>query len=111
MSFSNISSYSAPSIKFTSVHPTYAATPLLEPFANELKPKNTFVLNPQVVADAVVQQVLSGKGKQIILGGDTGWLSGLRAWPHWLGQGLLQSMDSQLPRLAELGTEKGKKGE
>lgn len=93
------------------MHPTFAATPLLEPFAADLQTKKSFVLSPQVVADAVVQQVLSGKGKQIILGGDTGWLSGLRAWPHWAGQALLQSMDSTMPRLAAVGTEKGKKGE
>lgn len=104
-------SYGAHSIKFSSVHPTYAATPLLEPFANELKTTKSYVLNPQVVASAVVQQVLAGKGKQIIIGGGIGWLSGLRAWPHWAGQALLQSMDRTLPKIAEVGTEKGKKGE
>lgn len=93
------------------MHPTFADTPLLEPFAAELKPTKSFILKPQVVADAVIQQVLSGRGKQLILGGDTSWLSGLRAWPHWFGQALLHSMDRRLPKIVPLGTEKGKKGE
>lgn len=57
------------------------------------------------MADAVVKQVLSGKGKQLIIGAEIGWLSGLRAWPHWVAQTFIHLSDGQVV-LAEVGTEK-----
>jgi hypothetical protein len=63
------------------------------------------VINPQLVADAVVKQVLSGKGRQIILGAEIGWLAGIRGWPHWLSQAMIHSSDGKI-KLAQLGTEK-----
>lgn len=73
-----------PEIKLTCVHPTWAATPMTEAFRDKLPA----LLEPQTVADAVVKQVLSGRGKQIILGGGVGWIAGIRAWPSWLSGGL-----------------------
>lgn len=74
----------APEIKLTCVHPTWAATPLIAPYRNELERSGQNIIEPQIVADAVVEQVLSGRGKQIILGGGLDWIAGARGWPHWL---------------------------
>ena len=38
--------YNAPEIKFTVVHPTYAATPMTEPFKHELETAKAFVSKP-----------------------------------------------------------------
>ena len=64
------------------------------------------VLDPQIVADAVVNQILSGKGRQIILGAETSWLAGIRGWPHWISQPLIHSSDGKV-KLADEGMEKG----
>jgi hypothetical protein len=63
------------------------------------------ILNPQVVADAVVAQVLSGKGRQIILAGDLGPVASIRGWPHWLSQTLIHLTDGKV-ELAKPGIEK-----
>jgi len=97
--------YECPEIKFTSVHPTYAATPMVQPFRNELDSAKAYVLNPQVVADAIVKQILSGNGRQIILGADIGFLSGIRGWPHWLAQAIIHAAGGRV-KLVEKGTEK-----
>lgn len=74
----------APEIKLTCVHPTWAATPLIAPYRDQIKKTGQTIIDPQTVADAVVKQVMSGRGKQIILGGGLGWLAGARGWPHWV---------------------------
>lgn len=76
--------YFAPEIKLTCVHPTWAATPLIAPYRDQIDRSGHTIIDPQTVADAVVGQVLSGRGKQVILGGGLGWISGVRGWPHWL---------------------------
>ncbi|KAK3704871.1 hypothetical protein LTR37_013562 [Vermiconidia calcicola] len=97
--------YKCPEVKFSIVHPTFADTPMVQPFKNELNAAKAFVLDPQVVSDAVVKQILSGKGRQIIVGGGTGWLAGIRAWPHWISQAILRSGDNKI-KLADVGTER-----
>jgi all-trans-retinol dehydrogenase (NAD+) len=42
------------------------------------------VLEAQEVSDAIVMQVVSGRGGQLILPKEVNFLSTLRAWPSWL---------------------------
>ena len=124
--------YQAPEIKFSVVHPTYANTPMAQPFSQELKDKKVFVspslipppprethshttiltristpqvLDPNTVANAVVNQILSGKSRQIVLGGGTSWLAGLKAWPHWFAQALIRLSDGAMYHI-EKGVER-----
>lgn len=62
------------------------------------------VLLPGVVAEAVVKQILSGKGRQIILAGDLGPVSTIQAWPRWLSQLLIRLTDGKV-ELAQKGAE------
>ncbi len=57
--------------------------------------KRIQVLDPNDVANAVVNQVLSCTGRQLLIG-DISWLAGLRSWPHYLGQAIIHSTDGQL---------------
>ncbi|KAM0718375.1 hypothetical protein Q7P37_005445 [Cladosporium fusiforme] len=93
--------YFAPEIKLTCVHPTWAATPMIAPYRGDIDRSGQNVIDPQTVADAVVKQVLSGRGQQIILGGGLGWISGLRGWPHWLSGAIGAVQASQLDRMLE----------
>jgi len=97
--------YKCPEIKFTIVHPTYAATPMTASWRKELADAKATVLDPVVVADAIVKQIISGKGKQLILGADTSLVAGIRGWPHWLAQTVLHSTDGQV-NMAQQGMER-----
>jgi all-trans-retinol dehydrogenase (NAD+) len=91
--------HQAPEIKFTIVHPTFAETPLVTPYLDELKTSGLLIMPPKVVSDAIVKQVLSCTGGQIILPPVYSAVTGLRSLPHWVSQGLM--------RLSEMSTSKG----
>lgn len=78
-----------PEIKLTCVHPTWAATQMIAPYQAEIAKAGMAILDPQVVADAVVKQILSGRGKQIVLSGGMDILMSFRSWPSWLSGGIL----------------------
>ncbi|KAK4991567.1 hypothetical protein LTR50_001762 [Elasticomyces elasticus] len=62
-------------IRLTVVHPTFARTAILAGKEELLERAGLQILAPEVVADAVVKQVLSGRGGQLILAGNLGpWL-------------------------------------
>jgi hypothetical protein len=69
------------------VNPTWIRTPLIEPLTSHPKFNDT-VLEPEDVSKAVVDQVLSGRGGQLVLPASMSFLSGIRGWPTWLSTGL-----------------------
>ncbi len=52
-----------------------------------------------------MKQIISGKGKQIILGAEIGFLAGMRGWPHWLAQTFVHLGDRKAD-LAQMGAER-----
>ncbi|KAK3635526.1 hypothetical protein LTR56_014693 [Elasticomyces elasticus] len=86
--------YNAPEIKFTIVHPTFAATPIIKAHEEQLRKDGARILAPEVVSDAVVKQILSCKGKQLIVAGDMGWIAGVRGFPQWLQQIMFRFADA-----------------
>jgi short-subunit dehydrogenase len=87
--------HNAPEIKFTCVHPFFAATPMVTPHLAELKKAGAAVLEPSTVTDAVVKQIMSGRGRQIILAGNARPVVHFRSLPHWITQGILQLSDAK----------------
>lgn len=87
--------YNAPEVKFSCVHPSFAATPMVAPFQKQLEAGGARIITAESVADAVVKQVMSGRGKQIILAGNLGAAVWLRSLPHWLPLGIFQSGDKR----------------
>jgi len=83
--------YGAPEINMTVVHPTFAATPMVAAFNDELKAMGAEIITPKQVTDTIVKQVLSGKGKQLVIGGRLTPVAGIRGWPQWLQQFALGS--------------------
>jgi all-trans-retinol dehydrogenase (NAD+) len=65
------------------VHPTWIRTPLIAELTARPEFKD-FVLEPETVAEAIVEQLLSGYGAQIILPKRLGLVSLIRGWPSWL---------------------------
>lgn len=80
--------FNAPEVKLTIVHPTWAATPMIAPHRSTIDRSGMAVIEPQIVADAVVKQVMSGRGRQILLAPGVEPLATVRSWPSWLSGGL-----------------------
>ncbi len=75
--------YNAPKVRTVVINQGYTKTPLFEGWTNNSK----FLLpslEPETVAQVIVEKVLSGKSGQVILPGFGGLLAGMRAWPHWM---------------------------
>lgn len=87
--------HNAPEIKFSSLHPSFASTPMVVPHLKELEKAGAKVLKPSEVSDAVIKQIMSGRGKQIILAGNLGPAVYLRSLPHWISQAVLQLSDKR----------------
>ncbi|EXM14583.1 hypothetical protein V3481_002176 [Fusarium oxysporum f. sp. vasinfectum] len=88
--------YSATNVKTSIIHPTFVRTPLLEehlqkgPFKDQL-------LDPNMVTDAIVAQILRGKSGQVFLPSFHSFISGIRGFPIWL-QELLRSSRADVLR-------------
>jgi all-trans-retinol dehydrogenase (NAD+) len=77
--------YDAPEVKTSVVHPIYVKTKLIGSYAESLAAKNQQLLNPEEVADAVVNQILSGRSGQIYLPSSMSFpAAGIRAFPIWI---------------------------
>ena len=81
-------SINAPEIKLTCVHPTWSSTAMIAPHRAKIDGSGMAVIEPYVVADAVVKQVLTGRGRQLILAPGVEFLSTMRSWPSWFVRGL-----------------------
>jgi hypothetical protein len=57
---------------------------------------NEFVLEPETVAEAIVKQVLSGYGAQLIITGRYTPVTLLRGTPSWLQEGMRNSVQDVL---------------
>lgn len=82
--------YKVPELKFTVVHPNFAATGMIRKYQDDLKKAGVAVMDPQMVSDAAVKQILSCRGAQLIIPNDYGVISCMRSFPHWLSQSMLR---------------------
>ena len=90
--------HNAPEVKFTVVHPNFAATGMVAPYADQLKKAGMSILRPEVVSDAVVKQILSGRGRQILVPENEMAVSLLRALPFWLTQPIMRIAERNMPK-------------
>lgn len=76
--------YNAPKIRASIIHPFWARTPLTD----GLRKRNGFgatrTLDPECIADAVVQRVMSGRSGSVVLPGYMRVARGMRGWPVWM---------------------------
>jgi all-trans-retinol dehydrogenase (NAD+) len=76
--------YKAPNVLTTSIHPNWVRTPLLGPVEQELERQGSAILEPEQVADKVVERVLGCKGGQVFLPEGVGKVALLRGLPNWV---------------------------
>ncbi|KAF1979099.1 NAD(P)-binding protein [Bimuria novae-zelandiae CBS 107.79] len=76
--------HKASNILFTSVHPIWVRTPLINPLKVTLEAAGSKFLEPAEVANAIAEQILKCSGGQLILPASLGWLTWIRGLPNWL---------------------------
>lgn len=59
---------------------------IIKDHKTQIEKSGAKILDPQVVSDAVVKQILSCRGDQIILAPNPTLTSTLRSWPAWLSE-------------------------
>lgn len=82
--------YKAPKVRTVAVTIGHTKTPLFVGWSNEhdfLVPS----LEPETVAEAIVEKVLAGSSGQVVLPGICNLYTGFRGWPHWMQNALRQS--------------------
>ncbi|KAL1601555.1 hypothetical protein SLS60_006470 [Paraconiothyrium brasiliense] len=80
--------HKAPNILFTSVHPDFVRTPLLEPYVPTLKANGRAILEASEVAGAIAEQILGCSGGQLYLPKGANRSTLVRGWPNWLQETL-----------------------
>ncbi|ORY10575.1 dehydrogenase/reductase SDR family member 8 precursor [Clohesyomyces aquaticus] len=72
----------------SSIHPNWVRTPLISSYEKSITASGSPILEPQDVADAIVAQILSCSGGQVMLPKTAGKASALRGWPNWMQETL-----------------------
>lgn len=83
--------YKCPEINTTVVHPTWAGTNMVNKYKEQIEKSGDKVIDPQIISDAVVKQILSCRGNQLIITPLPGLVSTLRSYPTWF-QHMLMSL-------------------
>ncbi|KAF2238231.1 dehydrogenase/reductase SDR family member 8 precursor [Viridothelium virens] len=84
--------YNAPNVKTSIVHPTYARTRLLEGFEKEVKENKGVVIDPKLISDAIVRQILSGRGARVVVPQGMSLAKAIRGMPSWMQERLRDSL-------------------
>jgi len=102
--------YNAPNVRTTVVNPSWIRTPLIAPLIAHPNFKDR-VLEPEDVSAAVVEQVVSGRGGQLILPPELGFLTSIRGWPTWLSTGLRNKLSDVAKGLVGMDVEAAKRAD
>ncbi|RMZ15686.1 hypothetical protein D0860_01448 [Hortaea werneckii] len=83
--------HDCPELLFTVVHPNFASTGMVAEYEDRLKKAGLVLMMPHEVSDAIVKQILSCRGRQLLLPDNVGNTLGslFRAVPSWLCQPFL----------------------
>ena len=76
--------YKTPNVHTTIVHPTWVRTPLLGKDEATIRKSLGGIIEPELVADAIVAQILSCRGAQLVLPSSLNAIACLRAFPNWM---------------------------
>jgi hypothetical protein len=74
---------------------------LIESWVKELRASGSPINEPQVVADAVIKQVVNASGGQVYLPGPLSNSALLRALPNWLQEKIREPLSTIVLRAAK----------
>ncbi|PLN80385.1 hydroxysteroid 17-beta dehydrogenase 11 [Aspergillus taichungensis] len=76
--------YNAPKVRTSVIHPLWVRTPMIQQLTDAGDQFKQPVLTVEMVAEAVVRQIVQQKSGQVILPGRLTFISLIRAFPSWL---------------------------
>ena len=76
--------YKAPKVMTTVVHPNFVRTPLLGRMIEGLEQLGVRPMEPDNVAEAIVDQIVSMRGGQVFVPAVSSLVAGMRGWSTWL---------------------------
>ncbi|RJE25267.1 short-chain dehydrogenase reductase 2 [Aspergillus sclerotialis] len=100
--------YKSKKIRTSVIHPTWIRTPLIDAILQAGKEWKQPILEPEQVSSAVVNQIVSGNGGQVLVPGSSGVVSMVRGFPQWLQERIRNKTSMMFVRLRELELEIGK---
>ncbi|KAJ5166374.1 short-chain dehydrogenases/reductase [Penicillium canariense] len=98
--------YKSQRIRTSIIHPFWVRTPLIDNLLKEGNVK-TPMMSPKDVSSAVVKQIVSQNGGQVILPSSQSSVSLLRSLPSWLQDRMRNETSLQIVRLRQLAKERG----
>ena len=72
------------------VHPTWTRTAIVGTKFDEKRMGK--LLDADYVGDAILKQIFSARGAQLILAPGAQWVSMIRAFPNWIQEGMRDGM-------------------
>lgn len=72
----------------TVVHPNWTSTPLVQEHEGQIAKANGPLMKPEFVGGAIVKQILSARGAQLVLPEQLSRVTSIRGWPNWMQEGL-----------------------
>ena len=75
--------YKAPKVRASIIHPFWARTPLTDGLRKRRGFASTRTLDPECIADAVVERVMSGRSGSVVLPRYMAITRSMRGWPAW----------------------------
>lgn len=97
--------YKAPSVLTTSIHPNWVRTPLLQPVMEELEQRGSVIIEPEAVAEKVMDKIVGCRSGQVFLPEEASKVSALRAAPNWLQEKFRDATAATIWRSAQGGKE------
>lgn len=76
--------YNAPNVRNTLVNPTWVKTGLTDAFHSLNHGMSTIELDPDYVANTVIDQVVKNRSAQLYMPSLYGFSAALRGWPNWI---------------------------
>ncbi|KAJ3543588.1 hypothetical protein NM208_g2297 [Fusarium decemcellulare] len=76
--------YKAPGVMTTVVHPMFVNTDMTKSEKENIESKRGKMLEPDDISSAIVKQIFSCRGAQLIVPPKMTWISGIRGFPNWL---------------------------
>lgn len=94
--------HDCPEVHTTIVHPSWVSTPMVQPHAHQLKAARQPIMEPKVVIDAVVGQILSCKGGKLVLGRGSSIVKRLRFYPNWMSALMVRPLEKARKNVGDL---------
>ncbi|KAL2842018.1 hypothetical protein BJY01DRAFT_249254 [Aspergillus pseudoustus] len=100
--------YNAPNVRTSIIHPSWVRTPMIKTLTSAGNRFRQPVLTPEVVAEAVIQQILTQKSGQVILPHYQLPMTFLRALPLWIQSGIRGAAARSLKSVTDWQRQAGK---